>query len=293
MKCELAAALIHRPMVLFLDEPTIGLDVSMQTTIRAFIRDYNERYGATLILTSHYMDDVAALTPAGDRDRQGPALLRRQARRPRPSRAAGEARRTAVRRRGPEGGAASPGQRRPVRSRRSRAAGAPGYGEPDHRPGAQHPAGARSHGGEPAARGGHERAVRAQPRRPGGRKRGRGREPAQHGEGVPDLDAGGVRRGGGLPGGDARVGARHHHAADHDGAVDRGGPRGADRAVRSGGVRRVLPRHLHRAAAHRRVGRLADELRGEAGDAVDAAACVRSRRSWRTPSSTSRRSRCV
>ena len=63
MKCELAAALIHRPQVLFLDEPTIGLDVSMQTTIRAFIRDYNERYGATLILTSHYMDDVAALTP--------------------------------------------------------------------------------------------------------------------------------------------------------------------------------------------------------------------------------------
>ncbi len=63
MKCELAAALIHRPSVLFLDEPTIGLDVSMQATIRAFIRQYNERYGATLILTSHYMDDVAALCP--------------------------------------------------------------------------------------------------------------------------------------------------------------------------------------------------------------------------------------
>ena len=63
MKCELAAALIHRPKLLFLDEPTIGLDVSMQTIIRSFIRDYNEKYGATLILTSHYMDDVAALCP--------------------------------------------------------------------------------------------------------------------------------------------------------------------------------------------------------------------------------------
>ena len=63
MKCELAAALIHHPRVLFLDEPTIGLDVSMQATIRAFIRDYNERHGATVLLTSHYMDDVAALCP--------------------------------------------------------------------------------------------------------------------------------------------------------------------------------------------------------------------------------------
>jgi ABC-2 type transport system ATP-binding protein len=56
-------ALIHRPRVLFLDEPTIGLDVSMQATMRTFIKDYNERHGATLILTSHYMDDVAALCP--------------------------------------------------------------------------------------------------------------------------------------------------------------------------------------------------------------------------------------
>jgi ABC-2 type transport system ATP-binding protein len=63
MKCELAAALVHRPKVLFLDEPTIGLDVSMQATIREFIKRYNERYGATLMLTSHYMDDVAALCP--------------------------------------------------------------------------------------------------------------------------------------------------------------------------------------------------------------------------------------
>jgi len=63
MKCELAAALIHGPKVLFLDEPTIGLDVSMQAAIRGFIRRYNEQTGATLLLTSHYMDDVAALCP--------------------------------------------------------------------------------------------------------------------------------------------------------------------------------------------------------------------------------------
>jgi ABC-2 type transport system ATP-binding protein len=63
MKCELAAALVHRPSVLFLDEPTIGLDVAMQTTIRTFVRRYNEEHGATLILTSHYMDDVTALCP--------------------------------------------------------------------------------------------------------------------------------------------------------------------------------------------------------------------------------------
>ena len=63
MKCEIVAALVHRPQVLFLDEPTIGLDVSMQTTMRRFIREYNERYGATVLLTSHYMDDVAALCP--------------------------------------------------------------------------------------------------------------------------------------------------------------------------------------------------------------------------------------
>jgi ABC-2 type transport system ATP-binding protein len=61
MKCELAAALLHRPQVLFLDEPTIGLDVTMQTKIRQFIAEYNRRYQATVLLTSHYMADVTAL----------------------------------------------------------------------------------------------------------------------------------------------------------------------------------------------------------------------------------------
>jgi len=63
MKCELAAALMHQPRVLFLDEPTIGLDVTMQVVVREFIRRYNEQHGATVILTSHYMEDVAALCP--------------------------------------------------------------------------------------------------------------------------------------------------------------------------------------------------------------------------------------
>jgi ABC-2 type transport system ATP-binding protein len=63
MKCELAASLLHRPRVLFLDEPTIGLDVTMQSTVRDFVRAYNERHGATVLLTSHYMDDVLALCP--------------------------------------------------------------------------------------------------------------------------------------------------------------------------------------------------------------------------------------
>lgn len=63
MKCELAAALIHRPAILFLDEPTIGLDVTMQVQVRQFILDCNERFNATVILTSHYMQDITAITP--------------------------------------------------------------------------------------------------------------------------------------------------------------------------------------------------------------------------------------
>jgi ABC-2 type transport system ATP-binding protein len=61
MKVETAAALLHRPRVLFLDEPTIGLDVTMQKRLRAFFAEYNRRHGATLLLTSHYMADVQAL----------------------------------------------------------------------------------------------------------------------------------------------------------------------------------------------------------------------------------------
>src|SRR5438132_2290075 len=60
-KVELAAGLIHSPSVAFLDEPTIGLDISMQVRIRRFVAEYNRRTGATILLTSHYMDDVVAL----------------------------------------------------------------------------------------------------------------------------------------------------------------------------------------------------------------------------------------
>src|SRR5438552_1686201 len=61
MKCELAAALLHRPPLLFLDEPTLGLDVTAQEAIRGFLTQYRERHGATVLLTSHYMQDVTAL----------------------------------------------------------------------------------------------------------------------------------------------------------------------------------------------------------------------------------------
>jgi ABC-2 type transport system ATP-binding protein len=61
MKVEIVGALLHRPQVLFLDEPTIGLDVTMQKRIRSFVAEYNRRHGATVLLTSHYMADVEAL----------------------------------------------------------------------------------------------------------------------------------------------------------------------------------------------------------------------------------------
>ncbi|MCC6359212.1 MAG: ATP-binding cassette domain-containing protein [Phycisphaerales bacterium] len=61
MKCELCCSLLYRPEVLFLDEPTIGVDITMQARIRQFIADYNRRYRSTVILTSHYMADVTAL----------------------------------------------------------------------------------------------------------------------------------------------------------------------------------------------------------------------------------------
>jgi len=61
MKAEIAASLLHQPQILYLDEPTIGLDVTMQKRIRSFLAEYNRRYGATVLLTSHYMADVQAL----------------------------------------------------------------------------------------------------------------------------------------------------------------------------------------------------------------------------------------
>jgi ABC-2 type transport system ATP-binding protein len=61
MKAELLAALLHRPRVLFLDEPTLGLDVNAQVAVRDFLRTYNQRYQATVLLTSHYMADITAL----------------------------------------------------------------------------------------------------------------------------------------------------------------------------------------------------------------------------------------
>ncbi len=63
MKCELVASLLYGPRVLFLDEPTLGLDVSMQRRLRTFIKTYNARSGATIMLTSHYMADVTELCP--------------------------------------------------------------------------------------------------------------------------------------------------------------------------------------------------------------------------------------
>lgn len=61
MRCELAVSLLHQPEILFLDEPTIGLDILMQKKIRSFLLDYHRRFKPTILLTSHYMDDVAAL----------------------------------------------------------------------------------------------------------------------------------------------------------------------------------------------------------------------------------------
>jgi ABC-2 type transport system ATP-binding protein len=63
MKCELVAGLLYRPVVMFLDEPTLGLDVSMQLRLRRFLAEYNRNSGVTILLTSHYMADVMALCP--------------------------------------------------------------------------------------------------------------------------------------------------------------------------------------------------------------------------------------
>jgi ABC-2 type transport system ATP-binding protein len=61
MRCELAAALLHRPRILLLDEPTIGLDFAAQAAIRTFVQHYTKTHGATVLLTSHYLQDIEAL----------------------------------------------------------------------------------------------------------------------------------------------------------------------------------------------------------------------------------------
>ncbi len=61
MKAELLASLLHRPSVLFLDEPTLGLDINAQLRVREFLSAYNQKYGATILLTSHYMGDITSL----------------------------------------------------------------------------------------------------------------------------------------------------------------------------------------------------------------------------------------
>jgi len=63
MKMELITSLLHNPKVLFLDEPTIGLDAPAQRQIREFLKEVNEKYSTTILLTSHYMDDVRSLCP--------------------------------------------------------------------------------------------------------------------------------------------------------------------------------------------------------------------------------------
>lgn len=61
MKCELIGSLLHAPRVLFLDEPTIGLDVVAQQAVREFVKEFNRNTSTTIILTSHYMDDIEEL----------------------------------------------------------------------------------------------------------------------------------------------------------------------------------------------------------------------------------------
>ena len=63
MRCELAAALLHCPKILFLDEPTIGLDAVSKLALRAFLKKENQQHGTTMLLTTHDMDDIEAICP--------------------------------------------------------------------------------------------------------------------------------------------------------------------------------------------------------------------------------------
>ena len=239
MKCELVAALLHRPRVLFLDEPTIGLDVSMQAKMRDFIRDYNERYGATVMLTSHYMDDVAALCPRVIVIDKGRLIYDGGLRRAGAPRAAGEARGPPAVAAGGRGPTWPAGDGRSRATRRRRCCPVPQD--------AGERRGARALATLPVtdltvenapleevmselfhARGREQRPPpapgdgrRARERRRCGRapRPGAAAELARR-QGVPDAATHRLRRGGGLPRRDAGLGAGHHHAAGHAGAVD-------------------------------------------------------------------------
>ena len=112
MKCELVASLLHRPPLLFLDEPTLGLDVTAQDAIRRFLIEYRERHGATVLLTSHYMQDVTALASRVLMINRGATAVRRSARGARGADRTHQADRVGARWTGGRGGRRQPGDRR-------------------------------------------------------------------------------------------------------------------------------------------------------------------------------------
>ena len=159
MKVELAAGLLHGPRVLFLDEPTIGLDVTMQQRIREFITTYNDETGATVLLTSHYMADVKALARRVIVIDKGHAALRRRSGRPRPALRPPQDHhrppRTPGGPAGPERSGRSPQRRRSPGHGPRRQGRRPG----SHRPPARPAAHRRSQRRGPAARGSHRPGV--------------------------------------------------------------------------------------------------------------------------------------
>ena len=92
MRCEIAASLLHAPRMLFLDEPTIGLDVSAKAAIRELLRTESERDGVTLLLTSHDTGDIERVCDRADRDPSRPAAVGRPDRGPAPQVSQGQAR---------------------------------------------------------------------------------------------------------------------------------------------------------------------------------------------------------